>query len=337
MISRRRVVLLAIVCVLALAGAAAYLLRSRERQQRAIANATPVAETSFAAVNREPHIVFRNTALGTKYGMVAAVALADPKGPRAITKTSCDRVYAAQQKVVCLSSSPGVVNTYAAHVLDDQMHRTQTLKLAGIPSRARLSADAAYAATTTFVAGDSYAGTSFSTRTTITKIGGATLGELENFSLIHDGKKIDPVDRNYWGVTFAADDDTFYATVAWSGHTWLTRGSISKRTMTTMHEDAECPSVSPDGTRIVYKQRGSLPPGRWRLVEYNIASGKVTPLAEARSVDDQVAWLDDDHVMYGLPRAGSQAAVDDVWEVPADGTGKPALLIPQAWSPAVVR
>jgi hypothetical protein len=104
-----------------------------------------------------------------------------------------------------------------------------------------------------------------------------------------------------------------------------------------MHEDAECPSLSPDGTRIVYKQRGSLPPGQWRLVEYTIATGQIVPLAETRSVDDQVEWLDNANVIYGLPRSGSQAAVDDVWEVPANGTGAPKLLIPQAWSPSVVQ
>jgi hypothetical protein len=296
-----------------------------------------VARTSYAAVTGVPHIVFRNTALGSGYGMTAVVTAADPSGPRAVTKTPCDRVYAAAHKVVCLAAQRGVVTTYSAHVLDDRMHTQQTLPLAGIPSRARLSADGVFASTTTFIAGDSYAGASFSTRTVITRIGGGTVGNLEGFTLVHDGKAIKPIDRNIWGVTFAADDDTFYATVAWSSHTWLVRGEMGKRTLTTLHEDAECPSLSPDGQHIVYKQRGSLPHGRWRLAAYDIATGAVTPLAETRSVDDQVDWLDDDHVIYGLPRPGSGAAVDDVWAVPADGTGAPRLLIPQAWSPAVVR
>jgi hypothetical protein len=107
--------------------------------------------------------------------------------------------------------------------------------------------------------------------------------------------------------------------------------------MVTLHEDAECPSLSPDGTHIVYKQRGNLPLGKWRLVNYDIASGKITPLAETRSVDDQVEWLDNADVMYGLPRTTSQPAITDVWSVPTTGTGQPKLLIPQASSPAVVR
>lgn len=334
---RTRLIVLTAICVLAIGGALGYVLKARQHQKDTVRNAKPVAETSIANVEKGPRIVFRNTALGSKYGMVGMVSLADPHGPRALTSTECDRVYATAQKYLCLSSSRGVATTYSAHILNDEFGRTQQLPLTGIPSRARLSRDARLAATTSFVAGDSYAGTSFSTRTVITNVGGTTYGSLENFTLIHNGQSIKPIDRNFWGVTFAADDNTFYATAEWSGHTWLARGDLATRKIVTLHEDAECPSLSPDGTQIVYKQHGDLPTGQWRLVRYDIATGKVTPLGETRSVDDQVEWLDDSHVIYGLPRTGSQSAIDDVWSVSADGTSKPKLLIPEAWSPAVVR
>lgn len=334
---RTRLIVLTVVCVLAIGGAVGYVIHARSHEREVARKSTPVAQTKLAKVQDVPHIVFRSTALRSHYGMVGMVPLSDPAGPRALTSTECDRVYAAAKKYLCLSSKGGVATTYAAHILNSDLASAQKLELTGIPSRARLSRDASLAATTSFVAGDSYAGTSFSTRTVITKVGGATYGSLEDFRLIHNGNSIKPVDRNYWGVTFADDDNTFYATVEWSKHTWLVRGQLSTRSMVTLHEDAECPSLSPDGKHIAYKQRGDLPTGKWRLVDYDIASGKVTPLSETRSVDDQVEWLDNSHVMYGLPRTGSQAAVDDVWSVPADGTGKPKLLIPQAWSPAVVR
>ncbi len=334
---RARLAILGAVCILALGAAVGYLISARHHQDDVAQHASPVSQTSLAALEKQPHIVFRNTALGTSYGMVAMVAMSDPAGPRAVTGTSCDRVYATPKNVLCLSSDRGVVTTYAAHVLNNKFEPTDTLPLTGIPSRARLSRDGNFAATTSFTSGDSYAGSSFSTRTVITPVGGKTLGSLEDFTLVHEGEIIKPIDRNYWGVTFAADDDTFYATVEWSKHTWLVRGSISERRIVTLHEDAECPSLSPDGKQIVYKQRGNLPVGKWRLVDYDVASGRVIPLAETRSVDDQVEWLDDANVMYGLSRTGSQAAVDDVWSVRADGSGTPRMLIPQAWSPAVVR
>jgi hypothetical protein len=73
------------------------------------------------------------------------------------------------------------------------------------------------------------------------------------------------------------------------------------------------------------------------LASYFVATGKETILAETRNVDDQVDWLDDSHVLYGIPRSGSQAAVDDIYAVPDDGSGSPRLLISGAWSPAVIR
>ena len=335
---RTRGILLAAICVVAVGTAVAYLVVSRNGQkiieQRATAS---VAQTSLDAVEAHPRVVFRNMTPGASYGTVAMVSLDDPAGPRAVTPTPCERVYATSKNLICLSSDRGFITTYGAHILANNMQQTQGLPFIGIPSRARLSPDGSYAATTSFTSSDSYASMTFSTRTVVTPVGGQTLGSLEDFRLVQDGKTIEPVDRNYWGVSFAADDDTFFATVRWSNHTWLVRGSIAQRTMETLHGDAECPSLSPDGENIVYKQRGNLPLGKWRLVDYNIASGTVTPLAETRSVDDQVEWLDDAHVLYALPRPGTLPEVDDVWSVPISGQGKPELVISEASTPAVVR
>ena len=89
--------------------------------------------------------------------MVAVVSLANPSGPRAITVAECDRVHAAAQRYLCLSSSAGVLTAYSAQVLDSAFEDEQTLPLTGVPSRARLSRDGTIAATTSFTAGDSYA------------------------------------------------------------------------------------------------------------------------------------------------------------------------------------
>lgn len=336
---RTRLICLAVVCVLAVGGAVGYLLNVRNQQTRARAAAPSVATTGLAALLAAPRIVFRSTALGSQYGQIAVVSLAEPSGPRAYTGVSCDRVYAARTDLLCLESVRGLVTTYRAQVLGSDLAAKQNLALSGIPSRARLSADATLAATTSFTAGDSYAGTNFSTRTVISPVaGGSAAGViLETYRLIHDGAVITPVDRNIWGVTFAADDNTFYATAAWGGHTWLVRGNRAARTLTTIRSDAECPSLSPDGDQIVYKKRNGQPAGHWRLARYDLASGRETLLAETRNVDDQVDWLDATHVLYGIPRTGSQAAVDDIYSVPSDGSGSPRLLIAQAWSPAVVR
>ena len=92
------------------------------------------------------------------------------------------------------------------------------------------------------------------------------------------------------------------------------RGSVSERSVVTVRKNAECPSLSPDGTRVVYKKRVGEPPA-WRYHVLDLASGRETPLAETRAVDDQAEWLDGDHVLYHVG--------EEVWKVPADGTGRP--------------
>ena len=91
------------------------------------------------------------------------------------------------------------------------------------------------------------------------------------------------------------------------------------------------PSLSPDQTRIAFKEAVGGDPARgWRLTVLELATLTRTPLAETRSVDDQAVWLDNATIGYALPRDRSS----DVWAVPADGSGAPRLLIPDAESPA---
>jgi hypothetical protein len=63
-----------------------------------------------------------------------------------------------------------------------------------------------------------------------------------------------------------------------------------------------------------------------------------TTLGEARSVDDQVEWLDDDRVLYALPRDGAsaQARVYDTWVLSArDPDAQPRVFMAEAASPTV--
>lgn len=337
MSTRARLAVLLALAVVLVGGTAAYLVGSRDAQLTAARAAPAQATVAAASVASGPRIVFRNTAIGPDYGRVAMVPLSAPGGPRAITGTSCDRVFAASGHTLCLASETGMVAGYSARVWADAGGPKLDLPLTGTPSRARLSDDARFAATTSFVAGDSYSSAHFSTRTVVTELATGKSVDLETFRLVHRGRAITPADRNFWGVTFAADDDHFYVTVQFSGTTWLASGQLSTRTVRTVRSDAECPSLSPDGTKVAYKKRGDRRPGDWRLAVMDVATGRETVLAEQHSVDDQVEWLDDATILYGLPGEGTAAAESNVWAVPADGTGSPRMLIAKAWSPAVVR
>jgi len=339
MSSPARIALFVGLAVLLLGAAGVYALRARDRyvEQHATEPTVPVA-ASTATLDDGPRIVFRHTGLDNHYGLVATVPLDDPSGARTFTDVPCDRVDADEDGASCLVTERGVVTKFSNVVYDADWQERATLPLAGIPSRTRLSPDGSLVASTVFVTGHSYMQTGFSTVTTVRSTGdGPNYGNLEHFTLDIGGKVVAPVDRNVWGVTFADDDRTFYATVGTGGQTYLVHGDLQERTLTALTENAECPSLSPDETKVAFKI--DVDPGdqkRWGLAVYDLATGKRTALTNGpEPVDDQVEWLDDDTLLYGQPRE-DEAGVTDVWEVDTYPAAEPRLLIQEAWSPAVV-
>lgn len=308
------------------------------QQHQARAAAPSAVDTAGEGVAGD-HVVFRNTASGAGYGHVARVALDEPGGARTVDDLTCDRVDATPRTLSCLRIERGIVPAYSASLYSADGEAPTQWPLPGIPSRTRLSPDGSLVGTTSFVTGHSYAAVGFSTETVIRTAQGESLGNLEEWTLVIDGAPSTAPDRNFWGVTFL-DDETFYATVGLStaGRTHLVRGEIATRTLTAVAENVECPSLSPDGARVAFKQLadGAGASAHWTPAVYDLATGEVTVLAESRSIDDQIQWLDDDTILYGMPRADAVGDTD-VWRLAADGTGDPEIFIEHAWSPAVVR
>lgn len=309
--------------------------------QRAQAQADPSVAVVTGGIDDGPRIVFRHTGLDSAYGHAAAVALDDPSGPRTVSDLACDRIASSAVATSCLRVDRGVVTRYSLVVLDAAGTEVAAAALPGIPSRTRLSPSGDLVATTTFVTGHSYLQTGFSTATEIVGTGrggdpDVDYGNLEQFRLIIDGRDVAPVDRNVWGVTFV-DDRSFYATVATGGVTHLVRGDLAERTLTALRTNVECPSLSPDGTHLAYKVDDAADGTHWSFAVLDLATGVETVLrGETRGVDDQAAWLDDDTLLYGVPRA-DEPGVTDVWSLATTSDAVPQLLIQQAWSPSVVR
>ncbi len=293
---------------------------SSSKRLAAVAGAAPMTRGT---------IVFRNVdqRRPSFYGFIGRAALDDPAA-REIVPLPCARIYFAADRGLCLEPA-GAILKQKVTILDRRLKPVESLTLRGIPNRARISPDGHYGAVTFFVTGHSYADPgSFSTETTLIDLrSGKAIANLEDFDVTHDGEKLESPDSNFWGVTFAADRDRFYATLATRGKTYLIEGSVSGRTARVLHENVECPSLSPDGTRIAYKKL--MEPGRWRLYTLNLETMQETPLAETRNVDDQAEWLDDGRVLYGLD--------ESIWVVAADGSSEPRRLLSSADSPAVVR
>ena len=145
---------------------------------------------------------------------------------------------------------------------------------------------------TVFVSGDSYAPGSFSTRTTvIDTASGESLGDLERSTVLRDGKPFKALDFNFWGVTFASRSGVLCDSGT-GGQDVLVQADVDRKTARVLHENVECPSLSPDRTRLVFKKR--MPGARlvWRLHVLTLPSLTETVLAEERSVDNQAEWLE---------------------------------------------
>ena len=308
--------------------------------------ATPAPKATFSLTG-SPKIVYLSTSFGADYEHVSEVSSAGissgastgPAGSPTVTTTGCERSYAAADTLLCLRAEGSLVATQYAEVYHDTAGVPKLVKkveLPGIPSRARVSADGEMAAWTVFVSGDSYNGPNFSTRTGILDLRtGTVIDNLESFTAYVDGAAYHAVDINYWGVTFSSDDDHFYATMGSAGQTWLMYGDLSTHTLRSITTNVECPSLSPDGTHIAFKKRVSTNASApWRLYVIDLATLQETQLAETRSIDDQAAWLGNNTVMYDVPQ--TKGTGYDIWSVPADGTGKPTLIIHNGFSPAAI-
>ena len=289
--------------------------------------------TTVAAATATPEptgrLFFQNVVRDDGYAHISFADLDDPNGTRTIAGPICERVYVVQTGGLCLRSEFGLVTSYYADILDEELKPIGRVSLNGPPSRARISRDGRYGAATVFVFGHSYADVYFSTATTIIDMPSATIvANLEDFVVDRGGEVIKAPDFNFWGVTFAADANKFYATLRTGGKTYLVEGDIQARRMRTLAENVECPSLSPDGTMVAFKKFVGQGP-TWRLHVLDLTTMAETALAEERSVDDQAEWLDNANVTY--------AVGEDIWTVPADGTGRASLLVAQALSPAVLR
>ena len=328
-------VALAVLCVGAAVVFAASAVKGASekeaRSERAVAKARPDAQKVLDS--GQPFVAFRtlDRKQAANYGRFAVAPLT-PEGPGApiLAGPTCERLTFRAQVGLCLARAGAT--TFPAIQLDARMREVRRFTIAGVPSRTRISPDGRWGGITAFLTGHSYAQPGdFSTAATIVDLRtGAVVGDLEKDFEVFDGEElIDARDRNYWGLTFAADGDTFYATVAYSGTTWLIRGSVKAKRAETIHANVECPSLSPDGTRIGYKQAVGKNPTVWRFSVLELATMKETQLSEERPLDDQVEWLDDSRLLY---REG-----ETTWVVDADGGGAPRQWLAAADSPAVVQ
>ena len=290
------------------------------------------------AIQSAPHLVFLHQA-EPPYGQVVLTGLDPEASQGAQTTLACGRIYYAAGNGLCLnqdtsSTDPLAPPLVSVTLFGSDFQPRHQLTAEGILSRARISPDGKYAAYTVFVTGHSYEDIDMSTATVLLDTAsGASLGNLEDFETWKDGQLYEAPEFNFWGVTFARDSNTFYATLRNGNTIYLVQGDLAARRLTVLRENVECPSISPDGTRLGFKKRVG---NQWQLAVLDLATMQETILAEPEGIDDQVEWLDNEHILYQKADYDPPKWVS-VFVIPADGSGKPEVFLENATSPVVVR
>jgi len=288
-----------------------------------------LAAGDVVAINRVP---------GGDYGRLIVLS---PNGDRTLLDKTCERFHISGATALCLDG-PQLGGRYSMEIRDFS-EPTLPLLWAGtstLPSRARVSADQNWASSTIFLEGSGYQDLGgFSTVVWVVDLasGGSAIAidamVIENAEARHR----DPA-ANFWGVSFG-EDGNFWVTGSFGDQVELLQGNAGDETLQPTGIEGSCPSLSPDGSTLVYKRL--LDSGEYQLVAMDLASGDSWDLGESRPVDDQVEWLDENTILYGMHVEGwTGGSVDpefDTWMVDVDPGSQPELFAPQADSPAAVR
>jgi hypothetical protein len=331
-----RIVGFALLCAVCLVVAAVYTVRAvrhGDNASRQSFSGSAAPGDVLASLGTGGRLLYLDTKdIADPYRKMAQLDLRQGATP-VIEGEPCQRVYMAAGRGLCLTLGydPSRGNAF---IFDQDFHVQHVVPATGVPSRTRVSPDGRYGAMTFFVFGHAYSGGAFSTQTTLVDMAtGDTIADLESFTVLRDGAPFKEQDFNVWGITFAQDSNRFYATLATGGVNYLVEGDIAARQARIIHTGVECPSLSPDGMRIVFKKRiGTSEPAMWRLTLLDLATMQETRLSETRSVDDQAEWLDNTHVLYT-----PSESPPGIWVMAVDGSSPPQRLLDHAVSPSVMR
>ncbi len=326
----------ALLCLAGVVALAAYIHWARTRSAGDASEAPIGAAPPVVLNDASRRLFFRYTGVDNHYGRLAFASYDRLDQPQFVDALSCEVVSVAGGRGICLAADRGLFTTYAAKLFDAKTFKViAEIPLKGVPSRCRMSSDGRLAALTVFVSGHGYASVNFSTQTLLIEVDKARIiADLETFKVTRDGRPFSDKDFNFWGVTFTPDARSFYATLSTNGRHFLIKGDVADRSAEVIYDDVECPSLSPDASRVAYKKR-FVADGRvfWRLHVLDLKTKRETPLGEERSVDDQLEWLDNDHVLYALPESETGAGAN-VWLAAADGLSAPRLFLKKAYSPS---
>lgn len=326
-----------------LADREARALAANEEFQASLPTPTPMpVEVTPIPVSLAPlpgEVLFVNRVPGDDYGRLG-IRHAD--GSRTLLDHDCLRVHAGGDHGICLGPDPRIPGAFVTTFFEIENPALVIKAYASaLPSRTRISPDGKFSSVTAFATGSSYEDISTETTTlvTIDEIdAGRPLQSPFQFDVVGSTEeRFENFDVQFWGISWANNDD-FYLTGFYGEFPEIMKASLENRSLTPTGYEGSCPSLSPDGRTLVYKE--TLPEGGFKLVAVDLETDTKWDLNEGRSVDDQVEWLDNDTILYALHTEGGDTLVQpgfDTWMLDIAEGSEPTLFLPNADSPAVVR
>jgi dipeptidyl aminopeptidase/acylaminoacyl peptidase len=279
-----------------------------------------------------PFVLFRALAPRDAYGRLAILQLRPGSVPQ-FSELACTRVHYAGGRGLCATQemSNGTM-THVAYLFDRSLARGRRVALDGVPTRVRVAPNGRVGAITTYAEEKTAAGERLATRTRIIDMRtGQSVADLREFRV--DNFNLPPIRGpvDFGSVAFERDGDRFFATLATDTIRYLVAGSVRERRLSTIRTGVSNEALSPDGRRLAVK-RLVRSRGYWQLAVIDLGTWAEIDLPQGpRSIDDQVEWLDDQHLLYHDVDGDSTA----LWMLPIDGLHGPSVLVNDASSAAV--
>ena len=326
--------------------------KGSDREPSSAQSAHP-AETDGKRSGAEPadsivgvgSLVFVNRTPGADYGKLASLeSISDTE--RTIYDQQCERAHASAGVALCLEEiDAGLLPYYSAKMLDlsdDSLAPIDDWRVP-LPSRARVDPAGRWVGWTGFVTGHSYLDEGeFATETLYVGRGpmaGGPFG-LAWYDSTNLPERFRSIDANWWGLTFdPSEQDQGFATFSSNNRTEIVRLDLRTFEMHTTGIEGACPSIAPDGSKMVVRRETGSASTLTELHLVDIESGETSPISAPHFIDDQVEWLDSSTIIYAVVRDGEQAdPAFDLWSLDISTPGaEPELVVPFASSPALYR
>ena len=340
-------ILLLVVTIAVLTSALFFYYHVQKRQAVILQLSNSPLEPLNQNLNNPPNLLSIDQRPGQSHGQLMlsfpqAASVSENFKP--LSNLNCERVAFNGDLGGCLQIVKEPTHSYLVlNIFNQSGDILNTFGAVGIPDRMRINNQGSFIAYTTFVKGHSYTSSgNFSTSTKIVDLKSFYHHDLEGFDVYKNNELIKDRTFNFWGVSFFPNGEDFLVSLGNNTERYILKGNVTSKRLDIVFEGAECPSVSPDGKQIAFKQQSTTQTGllgmpHWNIAVWDLLSNQVRTLKEKRSVDDQIFWLDSKTIAYELKSWDKEKQLSrwDIIQYPLIGKQSPSTLLEWSRSPAL--